>query len=239
MPNPKSQSVFNDIFIEDHSKPIICLDSENKSECKTCNVTPPELPPQKPCPAPPVPSEIPGDYVQDPDYVHTDNNFTDEDKEKLEGIEDGAEVNVQADWTETDINSDAYIKNKPEIPLVYDGRLDLFLNGENIGNFTANSQNNVEVNIEVITKDNIDDIRPLQNVSSFTASSWQDASGRHTGQKYISINYEREKFGDCPDIYVIDSGGNECVLEKTYDIPNQMIYIYINSGIFSGTCYIR
>lgn len=128
MGKAKSHSVFNDIFIEDHSYPIICLDSENTSECRTCNVTPPELPPQKPCPAPPVPSEIPGDYVEDPDYVHTDNNFTDEDKEKLKGIEDGAEVNVQADWTETDTNSDSYIKNKPT-NLVTDEELEEVVNG--------------------------------------------------------------------------------------------------------------
>lgn len=32
-------------------------------------------------------------YVKDEHYVHTDNNFTDEDKTKLGGIEDGAEVN--------------------------------------------------------------------------------------------------------------------------------------------------
>lgn len=36
--------------------------------------------------------------------------------EKLDGISAGAEKNVQADWNEDDPNSDAYIKNKPEIP---------------------------------------------------------------------------------------------------------------------------
>lgn len=35
---------------------------------------------------------------------------------KLDGIESGAEVNVQADWSEADSTSDAYIKNKPTIP---------------------------------------------------------------------------------------------------------------------------
>lgn len=38
------------------------------------------------------------------------------DKTKLNGIEANAEVNVQADWNETDTASDAYIKNKPTIP---------------------------------------------------------------------------------------------------------------------------
>ncbi|MCB6232332.1 hypothetical protein LIS90_13860, partial [Flavobacterium psychrophilum] len=34
---------------------------------------------------------------------------------KLDNIEDGAEVNVQADWNETDDTKKSYIKNKPTI----------------------------------------------------------------------------------------------------------------------------
>lgn len=52
----------------------------------------------------------------DSNYVHTDNNYTTTEKDKLSGIEEGAEVNVQSDWNVTDTSSDAYIKNKPEIP---------------------------------------------------------------------------------------------------------------------------
>ena len=54
--------------------------------------------------------------VQDADYVHTDNNFTDADVTKLSGIEAGAEVNVQANWNESDSSSDSFILNKPTIP---------------------------------------------------------------------------------------------------------------------------
>ena len=57
---------------------------------------------------------IPADLVHDASYVHTDNNYTAAEKEKLGGIESGAEANVQSDWTESDSNSDAFIKNKPE-----------------------------------------------------------------------------------------------------------------------------
>ena len=59
-------------------------------------------------------SDVPTDLVQDADYVHTDNNFTDNDKSKLDGIESGAQVNVQSDWNESDSSSDAYIQNKPQ-----------------------------------------------------------------------------------------------------------------------------
>lgn len=44
------------------------------------------------------------------------NDYTTEEKNKLNGIATGAEVNVQADWNVTDANSDAFIKNKPTIP---------------------------------------------------------------------------------------------------------------------------
>ena len=40
-------------------------------------------------------------------------DFTSALKSKLEGIEAGAQVNVQADWNQTDNTADDYIKNKP------------------------------------------------------------------------------------------------------------------------------
>lgn len=46
----------------------------------------------------------------------SENDFTTALKDKLDGIASGAEVNVQADWDETDTTSDAYIQNKPTIP---------------------------------------------------------------------------------------------------------------------------
>jgi hypothetical protein len=60
-------------------------------------------------------SGIPNGLVIDLMYVHTDNNFTDLLDTKLDGIEDGAEVNVQANWSEANPASDAFIQNKPTI----------------------------------------------------------------------------------------------------------------------------
>ena len=60
----------------------------------------------------------PQNLVQDASYVHTDNNFTTTLKDKLDGIASGAEVNVQADWNESNSASDAYIQNKPTINTV-------------------------------------------------------------------------------------------------------------------------
>ena len=58
-------------------------------------------------------------HVQDANYVHTDNNFTATLLDKLNGIEAGAEVNVQADWDVVNPLSDAFIKNKPNITQWY------------------------------------------------------------------------------------------------------------------------
>ena len=55
-------------------------------------------------------------FAVDANYVHTDNNYTTEEKNKLAGIAAGAEANVQADWNEADSSSDGFIKNKPTIP---------------------------------------------------------------------------------------------------------------------------
>ena len=55
-------------------------------------------------------------FAVDANYVHTDNNYTTEEKNKLAGIAAGAETNVQADWNEANSSSDAFIKNKPIIP---------------------------------------------------------------------------------------------------------------------------
>lgn len=51
------------------------------------------------------------DYVSDANYVHTDNNYTTAEKNKLSGIASGAQVNVNADWNAT--SGDAAILNKP------------------------------------------------------------------------------------------------------------------------------
>lgn len=42
--------------------------------------------------------------------------MTSSDKSKLDGIESGAEANVQADWNQNNSSADDYIKNKPTIP---------------------------------------------------------------------------------------------------------------------------
>ena len=64
---------------------------------------------------------IPENIVQDANYVHTDNNFTDGDKSKLDGLSVGT------------------------------GNLVIKQNNQTLGSFNANSQSNVEIEIETPT----------------------------------------------------------------------------------------
>lgn len=62
----------------------------------------------------------PQNLVQDADYVHTDNNFSDADKSKLANIEAGAQVNVKPDWTAA-AGADDEILNKPTVKNIVAG----------------------------------------------------------------------------------------------------------------------
>lgn len=46
------------------------------------------------------------------------NDYTTDEKDKLAGIDTGAQVNVQSDWNESGDTKDSYIQNKPTIPTV-------------------------------------------------------------------------------------------------------------------------
>lgn len=53
-------------------------------------------------------------------YLQEEKNidYTISEKNKLAGIAEGAEVNVQPDWNQSDNSADDYIKNKPIIPVI-------------------------------------------------------------------------------------------------------------------------
>lgn len=70
---------------------------------------------------------------------------------KLATIAQGAEVNVQSNWSETNTSSDAYIRNKPTIPTVNNATLTIQKNGTSVATFTANASSNVTANITVPT----------------------------------------------------------------------------------------
>lgn len=51
----------------------------------------------------------------EPDKQLSTNDFDNTYKDKLDGIEDNAEVNIQSDWNTSDTGNKAFIKNKPNI----------------------------------------------------------------------------------------------------------------------------
>lgn len=75
-------------------------------------------------------------FAVDANYVHTDNNYTTTEKNKLAGIASGAEVNVQSDWNQTSTTADDFIKNKPDIQA-------LIANKVNFNSFYNNSTTDV------------------------------------------------------------------------------------------------
>ena len=113
-------------------------------------------------------SELTNDsnYPSDASYVHTDNNYTTTEKNKLSGIAAGAEVNVQSNWLQTNDTADDFIKNKPNIPVVNNATLTIQKNGSNVATFTANASSNVTANIEVPTNNN-----QLTNGAGYITSS--------------------------------------------------------------------
>ena len=83
----------------------------------------------------------------------TNKVFTATEQSKLSGIESGAEVNVQADWSEADNTADSYIKNKPTIPVVNNATITIQKNSTTVGSFTANEATNTTIDLAIPTKD--------------------------------------------------------------------------------------
>lgn len=112
------------------------------------------------------------------------SGITSSDVTKLNGIETGAQVNVQSDWNETDTAADNYISNKPTlasvatsgsytdlsnqptIPTVNNGKLTIQKNGTTVRTFKANQSGNATANIIVPTKTS-----EITNDSDFVTSA--------------------------------------------------------------------
>jgi uncharacterized protein (TIGR02145 family) len=58
--------------------------------------------------------------------------ITSDERNKLTGIAEGAQVNVQADWSQADSDADDFIKNKPTIPVEADGSETKIESGTNV-----------------------------------------------------------------------------------------------------------
>jgi hypothetical protein len=110
------------------------------------------------------------DYVYDPNYVHTDNNYTSTEKAKLNGVEAGAQVNVKSDWNAS--TGDAQILNKPSIG---NAKISLSKNGTEFGSFEVNQTTDKAIGFQVSKSDvglsNVDNTRdvdkPVSNATQY------------------------------------------------------------------------
>lgn len=80
--------------------------------------------------------------------TNSDGLLSSTDKAKLDGVAEGAEVNVQSNWLELNASSDAYIRNKPTIPVVNDSTITITQGGVNKGSFTTNQSGNTTINLD-------------------------------------------------------------------------------------------
>ena len=124
------------------------------------------------------------DFVSDASYVHTDNNFTTALKDKLDGIEAGAEVNVQADWNEADSTDDAFIKNKPTIPTATSDLV-------NDSGFTSVSVSQIQTTGTKIAEIDVDgvttELYAPTGGGSYTAGDGIDITGSVISLEYLSV----------------------------------------------------
>ena len=132
------------------------------------------------------------------------NDFTDALQTKLNGIAEGAEVNVQADWSQSTTTADDYIKNKPTNVSAFtndSGYITKAVNDLTYYYTTSNTYTKTEVNTLIgnITKVTIQIVEelpqdPSPNVIYFVPKS---TTGTNNGyDEYIYVNNNWELIGD-------------------------------------------
>lgn len=137
------------------------------------------------------------------------NDFTNTLLTKLNGIESGAEVNVQSNWAETDSTSDAYIQNKPTIN---NGTLTINVNGTGVGSFSANQSTNTTANITVPTKTSelTNDSGYVSGVDHASAVNWGTVTftSNEPGVGYATIGYSSNGSNTTSKLAKVDSSTN-------------------------------
>lgn len=117
------------------------------------------------------------------------------DKVKLNGIASGAEVNVQADWNETNTSSDSYIKNKPTIPSGVTVDSSLSTTSTNpVQNKVITTELNKKANTSSVPTNSaiIDLIYPIGSIYTSTVntnpSTYFGGTWSSIGESYLIIN---------------------------------------------------
>lgn len=146
----------------------------------------------------------------------SENDFTDSDKAKLDGIEAGAQVNVQADAAETDPLSPSYIQNLP--PSLYSA----------VGHFhyadlaTQTTPLSVVANVaKKLTNDTLGANTELDFAPYAVPTVWDDIQN--------SFNFSNLDLGD--------SASLRLDLAITTTSANQTIQLYLKFGVGTASEY--
>ena len=153
------------------------------------------------------------------------NDFTDAEKTKLSGIESGAEVNVQADWEQSDDTADDFIKNKPTIPTVNDATLTVQKNGTTVDTFTANASQNKTINITVPTS--------AADVSALPASTKYGASitlAIDSSTYVVTATLKDQDGNTLGSAQTIDLPLETMVVSGSYDAQTEKIVLTLKNG---------
>lgn len=135
------------------------------------------------------------------------NDYTTAEKDKLAGVASGAEVNVQADWNQTDSAADDYIKNKPTIQTVNDATLTIQKNGTAVGTFSANAATAATINITVPV--DAADISALPDTTKYGAS--------------LSLSIDSTTY--VVTVSLKDQDGNTLGTAQTIDLPLETVVV--------------
>lgn len=173
------------------------------------------------------------DFVSDASYVHTDNNFTTTLKDKLDGIEAGAEVN---DVNDVEVDGTSVVSGGvAEIDLT--GKQDTLVSGTNIKTVNNNSllgAGNVAVQETLVSGTNIKTINGntllgngdmILSASDVTAVYQKHESYYVTTQSSestIPINVSGYR---STDILLVDINGLDLVLGTDYTISGTNIVL--------------
>lgn len=152
------------------------------------------------------------------------NDYTDEDKDKLAGVEEGANKNVKPDWNESDTDSDAFIRNKPDLS----GFITRTVN--DLGNYYLKSETYTKEEVaaligairqfhyEVYTS------RPATGEGNVLYLIGPTGSGSDKYEEYVYANNGWVKIGDTS----IDLSGY-----VTIEVLNQALAGYVTSADFT------
>lgn len=173
--------------------------------------------------------------------VYKNGAMTGADKEKLDGIAEGAEVNVQSDWSQSNTAADDYIKNKPTIPSAGSSTplMDGTASAGSSGNYsrqdhvhpsdTSRVPTTRTVNGKALSSDITLDTSDLTNNAGFITSAdvadYTVVKLASATEGYIA-SYELRKDGvkvgatiNIPKDYLVKSGSVETVTQA--DVPYQ------------------